>query len=137
MLNKGATKLRNRKVQSFALIFLLLLPSSAVAEMSSIRMKTLLGICEMALKSSDMGTIKNIATQLHNTSRPNNDVKAKAYDDCLLAASGETENNTDELGLLNKIQKIAMELEASCRQLLNAAPETAVSNPICKDILLK
>ena len=137
MLKASTVGLRNSRVQSFAIILLLLLPNTAVAEMSSIRMKTLLGICETALKLSDMGTIKNIATQLSQTSRPGNDIQRKVYDDCLVVAFGEPEKQTNVSELVNKIQTTAMELKAICRELLIAAPETAVSNPICKDILLK
>ena len=137
MLKVSTVGLRNSRVQSFAIILLLLLPNTAVAEMSSIRMKTLLGICETALMSSDKGTIKNIATQLSQTSRPSNDIQGKVYDDCLVVAFGEPEKKMNVSELINKIQTTAMELNASCRELLIAAPETAVSNPICKDVLLK
>lgn len=89
------------------------------------------------MKSSDMGTINNIANQLKNTSRPNTDVQGKLYDGCIVAAFGEPEKKTNVSVLVNKIRTTAKELETSCRELLVAAPEAAVSNPICKDILLK
>ena len=124
-------------IKSSIIILVLLLPNIAVAEMSPIRMKTLLSICQSAVKSSDMGTINNIANQLKNTSRPNNDVQGKLYDSCIVAAFGESEKKINISELVNKIRTTAQELETSCRELLIAAPEAAVSNPICKDILLK
>ena len=137
MLKVSSVKSKDNSVISFVFVLMLLLPNITAAEMSSTRMKTLLNICEMALKSSDMGTIKNIASQLSKTSRPNNNVQSTIYDDCLVVAFGEPKKNTNVSELVNKIQTIAMELEVSCRELLIAAPETAVSDPICKDILLK
>jgi len=124
-------------IKSSIIILVLLLPNIAVAEISPIRMKTLLSICQSAMDSSDFGTIKNIAGQLSKTSRPNDDVQGKTYDDCLVTAFGEPEKKTNVSELVNKIQTTAQELETSCRELLVAAPEAAVSNPTCKDILLK
>ena len=124
-------------IKSSVIILVLLLPNIAVAEMSPIRMKTLLSICQSAMESSDFGTIKNIGSQLRKASRPNDDVQSKTYDDCLVAAFGEPEKQTNVSELIIKIQTTAAELETNCRELLIAAPETAVSNPICKDILLK
>jgi len=89
------------------------------------------------MKSSDMGTINNIANQLKNTRRPNKDVQGKLYDGCIVAAFGEPEKKTNVSELVNKIRTTAQELETSCRELLIAASEAAVSNPTCKDILLK
>ena len=112
-------------------------PNIAAAEMSPVRMKTLLSICQSAMNSSDFGTIKNVASQLSKTSRPDDDTQGKTYDDCLVIAFGEPETKTSVSELVNKIRTTAQELETSCRELLVAAPEAAVSNPICKDILLK
>ena len=89
------------------------------------------------MESSDFGTIKNIGSQLRKASRPNDDVQSKTYDDCLVIAFGEPEKKTNVSELVNKIRTTAQELETSCRELLVAAPEAAVSNPTCKDILLK
>lgn len=89
------------------------------------------------MDASDLGTIKNIANQLSKTNRPKDDVQGKIYDDCLVIAFGEPEMQSNVSELVNKIRTTAQELETSCRELLIAAPEAAVSNPICKDILLK
>ena len=124
-------------IKSSIITLVLLLPNIAVAEMSPIRMKTLLSICQSAMDASDLGTIKNIANQLSKTNRPKDDVQGKTYDDCLVIAFGEPEMQTNVSELVNKIRTTAQELETSCRELLIAAPEAAVSNPICKDILLK
>lgn len=124
-------------IKSSIITLVLLLPNIAVAEMSPIRMKTLLSICKSAMDASDLGTIKNIANQLSKTNRPKDDVHRKTYDDCLVIAFGEPEMQTNVSELVNKIRTTAQELETSCRELLIAAPEAAVSNPICKDILLK
>ena len=124
-------------IKSLIITLVLLLPNIAVAEMSPIRMKTLLSICQSAMDASDLGTIKNIANQLSKTNRPKDDVQGKIYDDCLVIAFGESEMQSNVSELVNKIRTTAQELETSCRELLIAAPEAAVSNPICKDILLK
>ena len=119
------------------LLCVLLLPNALMADMSDVRRNTLINICTMAQKSSDLGTIRNVASQLKDAERPDDIMLGKQYDKCLLIAYGEPTPSVDVEALLKKINEMAEQLHADCRSLLNAAPEIAISNPICKDILLK
>jgi len=115
----------------------LFLPNVLMADMSDVGRNTLINICTTAQKSSDLGTIRNVANQLKDAKRPDDIMLGKQYDECLLVAYGEPTPSVDVEALLKKINEMAEQLHADCRSLLNAAPEIAISNPICKDILLK
>ena len=115
----------------------LFLPNVLMADMSDVRRNTLINICTMAQKSSDMGTIRNVASQLKDAKRPDGIILGEQYDECLLIAYGKPTSSVDVEALLKKINETAEQLDADCRSLLNASPEIAISNPICKDILLK
>ena len=112
-------------------------PTTLVAEMSDVRLNTLINICNTAQKSSDLGTIRNVANQLKDAERPDDIMLGKQYDECLLIAYGKPTSSVDVEALLKKINETAEQLHDDCRSLLNASPEIAISNPICKDILLK
>ena len=124
-------------IRIYCLILITFVPTTLVAEMSDVRLNTLINICNTAQKSSDLGTIRNVANQLKDAERPNDIMLGKQYDECLLIAYGEPTPSVDVEALLKKINEMAEQLHADCRSLLNAAPEIAISNPICKDILLK
>ena len=129
------------EVRSMIRVYLLILvnfiPTALMAEMSDVRRNTLINICTMAQKSPDLGTIRNVASQLKDAKRPDDIMLGKQYDECLLIAYGKPTPSVDAEALLKKITETAEQLNADCRSLLNAAPEIAISNPICKDILLK
>ena len=129
------------EVRSMMRVYLLILvnfiPTALMADMSDVRRNTLINICTTAQKSSDLGTIRNVANQLKHAKRPDDMMLGKQYDECLLIAYGEPTPSVDVKALLKKINETAEQLHADCRSLLNAAPEIAISNPICKDILLK
>ena len=124
-------------IRVWLLILITFVPTVLLAEMSDIRRTTLINICDMAQKSSDVGTIRNIANQLKNADRPTDNVLGGKYDDCLLIAFGKPKTSVDIDTLLKKINEKAVELNDDCRTLLNAAPEVAINNPICKGILIK
>ena len=124
-------------IKVYSLILITFIPTTLVAEMSDVRLNTLINICNTAQKSSDLGTIRNVANQLKDAERPNDIMLGKQYDECLLIAYGEPTPSVDVEALLKKMNEMAEQLHADCRSLLNAAPEIAISNPICKDILLK
>ena len=124
-------------IKVYSLILITFIPTTLVAEMSDVRLNTLINICNTAQKSSDLGTIRNVANQLKDAERPDDIMLGKQYDECLLIAYGEPTPSVDVEALLKKINEMAEQLHADCRSLLNAAPEIAISNPICKDILLK
>ena len=82
-------------------------------------------------------TIKNIASQLKDAERPSDELLAKKYDDCLLVAFGKSNNTTKVTDLLNQINDSALKLESDCNSLLALAPTVAITNLICKEILLR
>ena len=124
-------------IKVYSLILITFIPTALMAEMSDVRLNTLINICTTAQKTSDLGTIRNVANQLKDAERPDDIMLGKQYDECLLIAHGEPKPSVDVEALLKKINETAEQLHADCRSLLNAAPEIAISNPICKDILLK
>ena len=121
----------------YFIILITFAPTALMADMSDVRRSTLINICTMAQKSSDMGTIRNVASQLKDAKRPDGIILGEQYDECLLIAYGKPTSSVDVEALLKKINETAEQLDADCRSLLNASPEIAISNPICKDILLK
>ena len=124
-------------IKVYSLILITFIPTTLVAEMSDVRLNTLINICNTAQKSSDLGTIRNVANQLKDAERPDDIMLGKQYDECLLIAYGKPTSSVDVEALLKKINETAEQLHDDCRSLLSASPEIAISNPICKDILLK
>ena len=124
-------------IRIYCFILMTFVPTTLVAEMSDVRLNTLINICNTAQKSSDLGTIRNVANQLKDAERPDDIMLGKQYDECLLIAYGKPTSSVDVEALLKKINETAEQLHDDCRSLLNASPEIAISNPICKDILLK
>jgi len=124
-------------IKVYSLILITFIPTALMAEMSDVRRNTLINICTTAQKTSDLGTIRNVANQLKDAERPDDIMLGKQYDECLLIAYGKPTSSVDVEALLKKINETAEQLHDDCRSLLNASPEIAISNPICKDILLK
>lgn len=124
-------------IRVYSLILMSLMPTTLMADMSDVRRNTLINICAAAQKSSDLGTLRNIANQLKDAERPDDIILGKQYDECLLIAYGEPTPSVDVEALLKKINDAAEQLHDDCRSLLNASPEVAISNPICKNILLQ
>ena len=118
-------------------ILITFFPSTLMADMSDVRRNTLINICTTAQKSSDLGTIRNVANQLKNAERPANIMLGKQYDECLLIAYGEPTSSVHVGALSKKINETAKQLDADCRSLLNASPDVAINNPICRDLLIK
>ena len=119
------------------LILITFVPTDLLAEMSDVRRNTLINICTIAQKSSDLGTIRNVANQLKDVERPGDIKLGKQYDECLLVAYGKSISSVDVEELFKKINDVAEQLQDDCLSLLDASAEIAISNPICKDILLK
>lgn len=119
------------------LILITFVPTDLLAEMSDVRRNTLINICTIAQKSSDLGTIRNVANQLKYVERPGDIKLGKQYDECLLVAYGKPISSVDVEELFRKINDAAEQLQDDCLSLLDASAEIAISNPICKDILLK
>lgn len=119
------------------LILITFVPTDLLAEMSDVRRNTLINICTIAQKSSDLGTIRNVANQLKDVERPGDIKLGKQYDECLVVAYGKPISSVDVAELFKKINDAAEQLQDDCLSLLDASAEIAISNPICKDILLK
>ena len=119
------------------LISTFFVPTVLLAEISDVRRNTLINICDTAQKSSDLGTIRNIANQLKDANRPADIALGEKYDECLLIAFGKPKTSVDIDALLRKINETAAELNDDCLNLLNASPEVAINHPICKGVLVK
>jgi len=123
--------------KSLVLVLITFVPTDLLAEMSDVRRNTLINICTIAQKSSDLGTIRNVANQLKDVERPGDIKLGKQYDECLLVAYGKPISSVDVEELFKKINDSSEQLQDDCLSLLDASAEIAISNPICKDILLK
>ena len=75
------------------LAFLISLSTSAFGEMSNNRLRVLLNICDAAQRSADLGTVRNIASQIQTVNLPANTQLADSFHKCLNMAFGETEKN--------------------------------------------
>ena len=117
------------------LAFLISFSKSALGEMSNNRLGVLLNICDAAQKSDDLGTVRNIASQIQGINPPENKQLAERFDKCIQIAFGETEKKPDVNELVKTIEKTYSKLEADCRILLRTVPEVAIVHPICKPVI--
>ena len=122
-------------MRSLFIAFLILLSTTAFGEMSNNRLRVLLNICDAAQKSADLGTVRNIASQIQGVSTPENKQLADRFNKCIHMAFGETEKKPDVNELVKTIEKIYSKLEEDCRILLRTAPEVAIVHPICKPVI--
>ena len=117
------------------LAFLISFSTNAFGEMSNNRLRVLLNICDAAQKSADLGTVRNIASQIQSVNPPENTQLADRLNKCLQIAFGETKKKPDVNELVKTIEKTFSKLEEDCRVLLRTAPEIAIVHPICKPII--
>ena len=117
------------------LAFLISFSTSAFGEMSNNRLSVLLNICDAAQRSADLGTVRNIASQIQSVNPPENKQLADRFNKCLHTAFGETEKKPDVNELVKKIEKTYSKLEEECRELLRSSPEIAIVHPICKPVI--
>ena len=117
------------------LAFLISFSTSVLGEMSNNRLGVLLNICDAAQKSADLGTVRNIASQIQGINPPENKQLAERFDKCIQIAFGETEKKPDVNELVKTIEKTYSKLEEDCRVLLRTAPEIAIVHPICKPVI--
>ena len=87
------------------LAFLISLSTTAFGEMSNNRLSVLLNICDAAQKSADLGTVRNIASQIQGVNPPENKQLADRFNKCINTAFGETEKKTDVNELVKTIEK--------------------------------
>lgn len=119
------------------LAFLMSLSTGAFGEISDNRLRVLLNICDAAQKSADLGTVRNIASQIRSTNRPENEQLAASFEKCLYTALGETKKKPYVNQLIEEVENTYSKLEAHCRALLRVGPEIAIAHPICKPVLTK
>jgi len=117
------------------LAFLISFSTSAFGEMSNNRLSVLLNICDAAQRSADLGTVRNIASQIQSANPPENKQLADRFNKCLHTAFGETEKKPDVNELVKKIENTYSKLEEECRELLRSSPEIAIVHPICKPVI--
>ena len=117
------------------LTFLISLSTSAFGEMNNNRLRILLNICDAAQKSADLGTVRNIASQIQGIKPPENKQLADRFNKCIHMAFGKTEKKPDVNELVKSIEKTYSKLEEDCRLLLRTAPEIAIVHPICKPVI--
>ena len=117
------------------LAFLISFSTNAFGEMSNNRLRVLLNICDAAQKSADLGTVRNIASQIQSVNPPKNTQLADRFSKCLHIAFGEPEKKPDVNELVKTIEKTFSKLEEDCRVLLRTAPEIAIVHPICKPVI--
>ena len=115
--------------------FLISFSTNAFGEMSNNRLRVLLNICDAAQKSADLGTVRNIASQIKSVNTPENTQLADRFNKCLQIAFEETEKKPDVNELVKTIEKTFSKLEEDCRVLLRTAPEIAIVHPICKPVI--
>lgn len=119
------------------LAFLISLSTVAFGEISDNRLRVLLNICDAAQKSADLGTVRNIASQIQSTKLPENEQLAASFEKCLYTAFGETTKKPNVNQLIEEVENTYSKLEADCRALLRVGPEIAIAHPICKPVLTK
>ena len=117
------------------LAFLISFSTNAFGEMSNNRLRVLLNICDAAQKSADLGTVRNIASQIQSVNPPENTQLADRFNKCLQIAFGETKKKPDVNELVKTIEKTFSKLEEDCRVLLRTAPEIAIVHPVCKPVI--
>ena len=94
-LNLNAVCLPIGGIRVASLILITFIPNALMADMSDVRRNTLINICDTAQKSSDLGTIRNIANQLKDANRPADIALGEKYDECLLIAFGKPKASID------------------------------------------
>ena len=99
-------------------------------------LNTLLSICETAQSNNDLGTVKNIATQIKNEPLHSDKVLASKMKKCLSAAFGVEIVKVDNEGLVKSITEKMSAIESDCKLLLENAPNIALNNKICRRVFL-
>ena len=77
------------RLLSILCIALLSCTTTANADPWVMRIETLSRICQAAVKTNDIGTVRNIANQLTGQKLPKDPVLVKRVEQCLVAALGE------------------------------------------------
>ena len=118
---------------SCLLIFCLILPISAFAAISELRLKTLLNICEAAQSNGDLGTVTSIAQQLKAASIGAESDLGKQAIKCVEAGFSLDKKPTSYENLSGQINNLQTELRKLCFDLLELKPTKAITFDPCKE----
>lgn len=121
------------------LIWILLFSQTAFAERNSARLFTLTNICETAMRTGDLGTVKSIARQLIDQKLPDDDILINKIQRCLNSAYGERDmgnEKTQTNNLIAAIRSHEQALKVLCNKLLDQEPRAAIAIETCRKYLI-
>ena len=115
------------------IVFSLISPNYTFANMSEIRLKTLLNICEAAQSNGDSGTTISIARQLKAIKLNNKSDLADKALQCIEAAFPSDTKSSSHEDMIRKINDLQTELRTLCFDLLELKPISAITFEPCKE----
>jgi len=121
------------------LIVILLFSQSAFAERKTTRLLALTNICEKAMRTGDIGTVKSIARQLIDQKLPDDDILISKIQKCLNSAYGDRDQGnvkTQTNNLIAAIRGHDQALKVLCNRLLDQEPRAAIAIDICRKYLI-
>ena len=121
------------------LIWILLFSQTAFAERNSARLFTLTNICETAMRTGDLGTVKSIARQLIDQKLPDDDILISKIQKCLNSAYGDRDQGnvkTQTNNLIAAIRSHDQALKVLCNKLLDQEPRAAIAIDTCRKYLM-
>jgi len=121
------------------LIWILLLSQSAFAEQNTTRLYALTNICETAMRTGDLGTVKSIARQLIEQNLPDDDILINKIQKCLNSAYGDRDLGnvkTQTNNLIAAIRSHDQALKVLCNKLLDQEPRVAIAIETCRKYLI-
>ena len=114
------------------IVLSLISPKYTFANMSEIRLKTLLNICEAAQSNGDSGTTISIARQLKVIKLNNKSDLADKALQCIEAAFPSDTKSASHEDMIRKINDLQTELRTLCFDLLELKPISAITFEPCK-----
>ena len=121
------------------LILILLFGQSAFAERNTTRLLALTNICETAMRTGDLGTVKSIARQLIDQKLPDDDILISKIQKCLNSAYGDRDQGnvkTQTNNLIAAIRSHDQALKVLCNKLLDQEPRAAIAIDTCRKYLM-
>ena len=115
------------------IVLSLISPKYTFANMSEIRLKTLLNICEAAQSNGDSGTTISIAQQLKVIKLNNKSDLADKALQCIEAAFPSDTKSASHEDMIRKINDLQAELRTLCFDLLELKPISAITFEPCKE----
>ena len=127
------------RLLQLTLISILLFSQSAFAERKTTRLLALTNICEKAMRTGDIGTVKSIARQLIDQKLPDDDILISKIQKCLNSAYGDRDQGnvkTQTNNLIAAIRGHDQALKVLCNRLLDQEPRAAIAIDICRKYLI-